>query len=583
MQEIIDLGYVVGDDVDWPDLEAEVAAHGPLTGAALQRLAIATMTGLAALHRAGIVHGAVRPDTVLLGPNGPRLRHPARGASRPAPLDLDEATVDAGTLTWSTPEELKGLPAQRPGDLFGWAATMAFAATGSSPFGDGGSTTTRVNRLLHGAADLGPLEGVLRDLVADCLAAEPAERPAAEDALLRLIGYSGALDSALPSEPEVAADRPTRRLTPRIIALVAAGVAVALVSGGVTYLITQDRPQPRPAPAVSTAVADSPASTPAVSTAVAAGPTPTPVPQTTRRIALPNGGTLYEHPADPIKLGTLRIGEADQRSAVYARVPGSDTFERGRGPNVSAEISPDGRWLAVVNELYFSVSDRQEAVFTDRRTGARFSLPVAAAPDVAQFPQWSRDSRKLLLSVMRNDVEQHVPFTQGFVMLDVEARTSTFVPTSEPEQTKDNPNAPTYKWTPDGTGVAGFYTTPESAMGLRFRDLTGRVTRSMHWVGHVVGEEWFSPSGRMFVTTSCPRAPICVWDTATGQRRATVPGPAKQYMIGWWDDTHLVNGVWTGKNTLRLTVVDLKGKQTRVLADVKSDERRLPSVSFTKG
>ncbi|MFC4015348.1 hypothetical protein ACFOY2_49615 [Nonomuraea purpurea] len=572
LEEIIGLGYVVGDDVDWPDLETEVGAHGPLTGAALQRLSIATMTGLAALHRAGIVHGAVRPDTVLLGPNGPRLRHPATGTDRHEPLD--EATVDAGTLTWSTPEELKGLPAQRPGDLFGWAATMAFAATGSSPFGDGGSTTARVNRLLHGAADLGPLEGMLRDLVADCLAAEPAERPTAEDALLRLIGYSGALDLALPSEPPP--DRPTRRIRPRIAALVAAGLAVALVSGGTTYLITQDRPEPRPAPAASPAALSTTGAAPSPSASVT-------VPQTTRRIALPNGGTLYEHPADPVKLATFRIGEADKRSAVYARVPGSDTFERAGGPNVGAEISPDGRWLAVVNELYFSVSDRQEVAFTDRRTGARFSLPVAAAPDVAQFPQWSRDSRKLLLSVIRSDLKQRIPFTQGFVMLDVEARTSTFVPTSEPEQTKDNPSAPTYKWTPDGTGVAGFYTTPESQLGLRFRDLTGQVTRSMHWVGHVVGEEWFSPSGRMFVTTSCPRAPICVWDTATGQRRATVPGPAKQYMIGWWDDTHLVNGVWTGKNTLRLSVVDLKGKQTRVLADLRSDERLLPTLSFTKG
>ncbi len=77
--------------------------------------------------------------------------------------------------------------------MFAWAAVIAFAATGRPPFGE---NPTRVS---YGAADLGPLSGALRDLVADCLADEPQARPGAEETLLRLLGHAGALDSVAPA------------------------------------------------------------------------------------------------------------------------------------------------------------------------------------------------------------------------------------------------------------------------------------------------------------------------------------------------------------------------------------------------
>ncbi|MEU7852501.1 hypothetical protein [Nonomuraea sp. NPDC049141] len=572
LEEITDLGYIIGEETGWPTLEEEIRSRGPLTGAELQRLAVTTMTGLAALHQAGVFHGAVRADTVLLGPNGPRLRHPVQGGRDP--LGLDEATVDAGTLTWSTPEELKGLPAAQPADMFGWGATMAFAATGQSPFG-GGSATARVNRLLHGAADLGLLEGALRDLVADCLAAEQADRPTATDALLRLIGYSGVLDVALPAAPPEA---PARRLRSRVLVLSAAGLAIALVSGGVTYLATQDRPVPRP----TMAAAATPAvSAPTVASTPAAASTG-PVPRATKHIALPSGGTLYENPADPIKLASYAAGGEKHETASYVRVPDSDKFERVDGQNISASVSPDGRWLATLNDFYFPVSDHQDVVVTERRTGARFTLPVAATPDIARNPYWSRDSRRLLLTVIPNWQQNKSARTGGFVVLDIMARTSTFVPTSEPEPSERDPVSPTYHWTPDGNGVAGHYLTPEALLGVRFRDLAGHVTRTMHWVGHPIGEEWFSPTGRLFVTTSCRHGPTCVWDTATGARRHSVPSSVHDFTIGWYDEAHLINGAWSGKNTFRLYITDFTGKQVRVLADITGTGGQILSLNFIR-
>ncbi|MFD0663398.1 serine/threonine-protein kinase [Thermocatellispora tengchongensis] len=375
---------------------------------------------------------------------------------------------------------MRGLPVSASGDLFTWAATMVYAATGRSPFGEG-SMTTVVNRLLHGAADLGPLDGPLRALAADCLAAEAGERPTAEEALLRLIGYSGLLDTALLSEPVPPADPPARRRRPRTPVLLAAALAVALVSAGVTYLLVP------PSPARPAAAPASTASPPAVTARPPATPPPATPPPATTETGLPTGGTLYENPADPVKLASYHVGQDGKRTVAYARAGTSGDFRRVGGANAVAVVSHDGRRLAVVNELSFAQFQRQEVAFTDHRTGERFALPAATAPDVAQFLNWNRDNRRALLTVI-GSLGQGPPVTRGFVILDVVARTSTFVPTTD-AQDRPDPDAvpPVYYWTPDGNGVMAYYTTPELRNGVLFRDLTGRVTRTMHWVGNPVG------------------------------------------------------------------------------------------------
>ncbi|MFB4267968.1 serine/threonine protein kinase [Nonomuraea sp. GTA35] len=586
-EEPAGLGYVVGQEADWPTLEQEVQGRGPFGGAALHRLAIATMTGLTALHRAGVVHGAVSPKTVLLGPQGARLRHPVPEA--PAP---DEETVEAGALVWSTPEQVDGLPPAPASDLFAWAATMVYAATGRSPFG-GGTVTDTVHRLLHGAADLGPLDGELRTLAADCLAAEPGDRPAAEDALLRLLGYSGALDTAIPTDPPPAAGpppSPPARRRSRVLILTAVAVAVALLSGGVTYVLTGDR-EPSAAsttPAAPAAQDATPAAqdaTPAArATATPAASPPASPPQPTKRIALPSGGTLYEHPGDPVRLVSYRTGVEGGQTAGYARTPGTDTFQRVAGDNTDAVVSPDGRWLAVVNELSVAVTERQEVTITERVTGERFSLPTADAPQVGQFLDWSRDSRRALLTIFNDLVGEDGKqrrLTAGYVILDVTARTSTFVPTTDALDASDaDASAPVYHWLPDGTGVMSGYTTPEGTLGARFRDLTGRETRTMHWVGRPIGEEWFSPSGKLFTTTGCGSYTTCIWDTATGDRRATLPAGRTAYAVGWYDDRHLIRATWAGKDTFRITVHDFAGKEVRLLAEMRSHDRHIVNLTF---
>ncbi|MFD0467667.1 hypothetical protein ACFQ0B_04625 [Nonomuraea thailandensis] len=71
--------------------------------------------------------------------------------------------------------------------MFSWASAMVFAASGRAPFGSD-TMPAVINRVLNQQPDLGALgEGPLRDVVVACLAKDPAQRPTAEQVIMRLL------------------------------------------------------------------------------------------------------------------------------------------------------------------------------------------------------------------------------------------------------------------------------------------------------------------------------------------------------------------------------------------------------------
>ncbi|WP_019632170.1 serine/threonine protein kinase [Actinomadura atramentaria] len=187
-----DRAYVVGEFVDGPSLAALVADEGPRGPAVLERLAVGTAVALAAVHRAGAVHHDFRPANVLLGPDGPRVTDVAlRGALEAV------GAVPEGTSGYQAPEQLGGAGAGAPADVFGWGATLLFAAAGAPPFGAGPPAET-AQRVLYDDPDLAPLPEPLRGVVADALAKSPADRPTAARVLERLLD-DGALAARLPA------------------------------------------------------------------------------------------------------------------------------------------------------------------------------------------------------------------------------------------------------------------------------------------------------------------------------------------------------------------------------------------------
>ncbi|MFI7642177.1 protein kinase [Nonomuraea sp. NPDC049400] len=177
--------FVVSELIEGPTLWSRVHDQGPLTGSALMRLAIGTATALAAIHQAGVVHRDFKPSNILLSPDGPRVID--FGIARLT--ELTSTVPFAGTPSFMAPEQLLGETVGPEADVFSWASTMYFAATGRFPF-VGASLPATMQQILHAEPDVSGLPDELRDVVSRAFAKEPARRPTAEQLLMALLKRS---------------------------------------------------------------------------------------------------------------------------------------------------------------------------------------------------------------------------------------------------------------------------------------------------------------------------------------------------------------------------------------------------------
>ena len=166
--------------VPGPSLADAVAAHGPLPPASVLMLAAGLAESLTAIHAAGVVHRDLKPSTVLLADDGPRVIDFgiswAAEASTPAHTGLV-----VGWPGFMSPEQADGGQVGPPSDVFSLGAVLAFAATGHGPFDAASAAALRRDTP---ALDDVPAE--LSALVARCLAKDPSRRPTAQGLLTEL-------------------------------------------------------------------------------------------------------------------------------------------------------------------------------------------------------------------------------------------------------------------------------------------------------------------------------------------------------------------------------------------------------------
>lgn len=180
-----DSPFIVSEYVDGPSLAEHVRTTGPVTGVALDRLAIGTATALVAIHQAHVVHRDVKPANVVLGPDGPRMID--FGIARHLDAETTVSGPLFGTPSNMAPEQFSGASVGPPTDVFAWASTVVFAATGRNPF-DAPTAAAMMRRILDGEPDLAGIPTGLREILARCLAKDPDHRPTAQKALLLLLG-----------------------------------------------------------------------------------------------------------------------------------------------------------------------------------------------------------------------------------------------------------------------------------------------------------------------------------------------------------------------------------------------------------
>ncbi|WP_406423057.1 serine/threonine protein kinase [Streptomyces sp. NBC_00873] len=168
--------YIAG-----PTLQAVVdGGFGPLPSASAHVLAHRMALALTAIHRAGIVHRDLKPSNVLLTAAGPRVIDfgIARALEGTDADTLSSTGAGPGSPRYMAPEQVRGQQVTTAGDVFSLGSVLAYAATGRTPFGDGESGIhALLFRIAYEEPDLTGIPESVADLVRDCLAKDPAERP----------------------------------------------------------------------------------------------------------------------------------------------------------------------------------------------------------------------------------------------------------------------------------------------------------------------------------------------------------------------------------------------------------------------
>jgi serine/threonine protein kinase len=251
--------FLVTEYADGPSLSEYIDARGPLHAGMLYGLATGLAEALTAIHAAGIVHRDLKPSNVLLTAGGPKVIDFGIAQALDT-TSLTKTGITLGSAGFMAPEQLMG-KAWTPADIFTWAVTVAYAASGQPPFGTGPPDAI-MYRIVHAAPDISAVPPGLRPLVEAALAKEPGDRPTAPQLLSELthtsaqrsVGYGNPTQTILaqtwhPSAPGPAgpppgsAPLPTPRssrrrkiLLPILLSLAfvlaAAGTAVGLSLAG---------------------------------------------------------------------------------------------------------------------------------------------------------------------------------------------------------------------------------------------------------------------------------------------------------------------------------------------------------------
>ncbi len=169
--------YIVTRYVPGHTLDDVVRRQGPLPGWALERLASGLAQALAAVHAAGVVHRDLKPGNVMLHDGDPVVIDFGIAHTGDA-TRLTQTGMFMGTPGYLAPEVIEGQPSSEASDIHSWGATIAYAATGRPPFGNG-SFENIFYRIVQGNADIAGVPGPLAQLVSAALSRDPRSRPTA--------------------------------------------------------------------------------------------------------------------------------------------------------------------------------------------------------------------------------------------------------------------------------------------------------------------------------------------------------------------------------------------------------------------
>ena len=204
------IAYLVMEYVPGKTLQ-QVLAAGPVPVARACAWAADLAGALRGAHRAGVIHGDIKPANILVTEDG-KVKLGDFGIARFA-TQVSRSGQLMGTPAYLSPEQILGETQSTRSDLFSLGILLYQMVTGVSPFE--GSSVSAVCAQILSAEPLPPsqrnpaLPAGLDHVILRCLAKSPADRyPSAEAFASSLYPFSLGTTASLPAVSSLAESRP---------------------------------------------------------------------------------------------------------------------------------------------------------------------------------------------------------------------------------------------------------------------------------------------------------------------------------------------------------------------------------------
>lgn len=223
--------YIVMELVTGGKMNQMFSRENPMDEVALLKISLDVAEGLKAANEAGLVHGDIKPENVLIDGNGTG-KIVDFGLAQFVNAQKEKGEI-WGTPFYISPERARGNKADHRSDIYSLGATMFHALAGTPPFDGPTPVDVVLARLKNPPPDLKSLmpdiQGQTNELIKRMMVADPSFRYPNSASLMS--DMKGALDAAKAAKKERTQAPAPKKNVPSMLIGVAALLVMAVLGG----------------------------------------------------------------------------------------------------------------------------------------------------------------------------------------------------------------------------------------------------------------------------------------------------------------------------------------------------------------